>query len=350
MKAILVTPEKKGSVRMEDVPPPEREGRQALLKPLMVGFDRTDLDINDGIYGEAPHGSDYLVAAHECLSRVEEAPDDGTEVGRGDLVVPTVRRPDGCANCARGESDMCTQGGYMEHGIKGLHGFASELAVSDAGFLVRIPEELKDIAVLLEPMSIAEKGVFQTMKIQERLVWQPRRALVLGAGPLGLLTCFLLRVRGLEVDVVATRSQESLKAKLAQRAGATYVNARETKLEELGSFDVIMEDTGVPEVAVQAQRLLNPNGVMCLLGIYGSRQETFDAGRAYTDLVLGNRVLFGSVNANRKYFEMGVQDFARVKKAYPGVLNSMLTSVIEQGQYQKAYSPSEEDIKTVIRF
>ncbi len=204
MKAVAVTPGKAGSVRIIDLPKPNPTGAQALLRVHKIGIDGTDLEINQGSYGEAPSGSDYLISGHECLAAVEEVPKNSAGIEKGDLVVPTVRRPDDCLNCRNGESDMCLTGQYKEHGIKGLHGFCSEYSVSDLNFLVRIPKKLTNLAVLLEPMSVAEKAVLQSFKIQERMIWKPKRALVLGAGPLGLLTTILLRTKGLDVTTIAT--------------------------------------------------------------------------------------------------------------------------------------------------
>ena len=268
----------------------------------------------------------------------------------GDLVVPTVRRPDNCVNCRAGESDMCLTGQYKEHGIKGLHGFCSEYTVSDLNFLVKIPENLSDVAVLLEPMSVAEKAVLQTLKVQERMVWKPKKALVLGTGPLGLLTVMLLRVKGFDVTAVATRPRNTLKAQLVQKVGADYVNSSEQRINSLEKFDLILEETGAASVAADAQGLLNPNGVLCLLGIYASKQATQDIGRIYADIVLGNKLVFGSVNANIRYFQRGLEDFATMKQRFPGVLNSLLTKVVPPSDFLEAYSPTKDDIKSVIDF
>ncbi len=350
MKAILVTPGRSDSVRLAEVEEPAPWSSQALLKVLELGIDGTDLDINAGTYGEAPTGSDYLIAGHECLAVVKEMRAEAEGITAGDLVVPTVRRPDDCINCAGGESDMCLTGNYKEHGIKGLHGFAGEYGVSDTQFLVRVPKQLAESVVLLEPMSVAEKGVFQAYKMQERMIWRPKRALVLGAGPLGLLTTYLLRCRGMEVHAVATRSADSPKARLVQRVGATYVNSTEQPTNTLGRFDLIMEETGVPSVAMEALHLLNTNGIICFLGIYPHAQLFEDVGALYTDMVLGNKTFFGSVNANKRYFEMGAKDFAVIEERFPGVLRDTITKVVPPSDYLKAYRPSRDDIKTVISF
>ncbi len=351
MRAIVVTPGKKGSVRLSDGVKPVPSGSQALLKVIRLGIDRTDLDINAGFYGKPQPGSKDLIAGHECLATVENLPKSSSELAKGDLVVPTVRRPDNCINCRSGESDMCLTGNYKEHGIKELNGFASDYTVSDVNFLVKVPREIEDVAVLLEPTSIAEKGISQIFKIQERMVWQPRRALVLGAGSLGLLTTFLLRIRGLEVYTVATRPKTSLKARLAEKSGATYVNAREQPLDSLGSFDLILEETGVASVAAESVKLLNKNGMLCLLGIYEDKEMLRDMGRIYRKLVLDNNAAFGSVNSNKEHFEAGIKDMVQIKRRFKGVLPKLMTKIIQPEEYKTAYEKgSEDEIKTVIEF
>ncbi len=343
-------PGKAGSLSLIDVPRPVCSGREALLRTNKIGICGTDLEIIQGAYGEAPLGSDYLILGHECLATVEKPPTSSPGIKKGDLVVPTVRRPDGCLNCQNGESDMCLTGQYREYVIKGLNGVCSEYSVSDVNFLVPVPPELSDVAVLLEPASVAEKGVMQTFKIQERMTWRPQSALVLGTGPVGLLTTLLLRIRGLNVTAVATRPKDSLKARIVEKIGGNYVNANEQPITGLGKFDLIMEETGVASLAVQAQGLLNNNGVFCLLGIYRANLATQDIGHSYDDIVLGNKITFGSVNANKRYFVDGIQDFKTIQHRFPGVLKSLFTRMVGLADYAKAYNPTKDDIKSVIAF
>ncbi len=345
-----MTPGVKDSIRLDEIDAPTPSSSQALLRVQEIGICGTDLDINQGFYGEAPPGSNYLVTGHESLAVVENIHGNAHGISKGDLVVPTVRRPDSCMNCLNGESDMCLTGNYREHGIKRLHGFGSDFAVSDVEFLVKVPSDLRDVAVLLEPMSVAEKGVYQAFKIQERMLWKPKRVLILGAGPVGLLTTYLLRLKGLEVVVTATRAKDSAKARLAQRVGAVYVNTLETPLQSLGKFDLIMEETGVAQVAIQATGMLNTNGIMCFLGIYPPTTAPEDIGEFYKDVVLGNKTFFGSVNANINYFRMGLKDFADIEKRFDGILRDTISARISPEEFQKAYAQNKDNIKTVIRF
>ncbi len=325
------------------------------LEVQKVGVCGTDRDIIAGFYGECPQGSDYLVLGHESISRVSDIGAGVSGFRRGDMVVPTVRRNcfENCFNCRSGESDMCLTGDYKEHGIKGLHGFAREFAISDSRFVVKLPGSLSDLGILLEPLTVVEKGEVQTFKLQQgRMKWKPKNALVLGAGPVGLLATAILRLRGLEVETVATRSKQSVKARLVEQTGARYINAKETPLNSLeGKYDIVFEITGSASVAYEAQKLIGVNGVLCFLGIYKAQQDTGDAGKLFTNIVLGNKVLFGSVNANKEYFEKGVKDLLSIRRKWNGFLEKIITRRANYEDLERAYSPeSEEEIKTVIEF
>jgi glucose 1-dehydrogenase len=320
-----------------------------------VGVCGTDMDIISGFYGEAPAGSPYLILGHESLSKVEEVGPGVRGFKKGDLVVPTVRRncTENCLNCRNGESDMCLTGNYKEHGIKGLHGFASEFAVTDSRFVVRLPEALSEAGVLLEPLTIVEKGINQIFLLQHaRMKWKPRKALVLGAGPVGLLATALLRLRGLQVSTVATKPPDSLKAKLVSSTGGFYVDSERTPLSSMENrFDIVFEATGAPSVALEAQNLCEANGVVSFVGIYRSKVATEDAGKVFTNLVLGNRLYFGSVNANITYFRQGVRDLVSIRRRWKDFLDQIITERVPVSAWARAYSPKGEgDVKTILQF
>jgi threonine dehydrogenase-like Zn-dependent dehydrogenase len=355
MRAITVTPRTAGSLSLREVEDPVANDGQLLLRVQRVGICGTDMDIVSGFYGEAPPGSSYLIIGHESLSRVEQVGPGVTGFSEGDLVVPTVRRncPENCLNCRNGESDMCLTGHYTEHGIKGLHGFASELASTDSNFVVRLPESLSDVGVLLEPLTIVEKGVLQALEIQNsRMKWKPRNALVLGSGPVGLLATALLRVKGLEVTAVARKSADSLKAALVASTGATYIDVTNTPLSTFeDEFDLVLEATGSSSVALEAQNLCGINGVVSFLGIYSSRVASEDAGKVFTNLVLGNRVYFGSVNANISYFRQGAIDLVGMQNRYGNFLERIITNRVPLPQWERAYQPKgDAEVKTVLQF
>jgi threonine dehydrogenase-like Zn-dependent dehydrogenase len=353
MKAVIAEPSKRISVKLIEISKPIPKKREVLLRTLCVGIDGTDREINEGIYGTPPKGFDYIVLGHEAIARVQEIGDQVQSFSEGDLVVPTVRRPceENCLNCRIGETDMCLTGNYFEHGIYRLHGFASEYAVSDADFLVKIPPKLEDVAVLLEPLSIAEKAVSQSFKIQQRIKWQPKKAFIVGAGPLGLLATMILRLKGLQVYAAATREKESLKAEIVRSVGGTYVNVRETPIETLQErFDIVIEATGRVEPALETLNLLGPNSVLCFLGVYREKKACQEFGKVLTNLVLGNRLMFGSVSSNKTHFEMGIKDMLEIRNQYGNVLDRLITKRLHPTDLEQAFKPEKEDIKTTIYF
>jgi len=355
LKAVTVVPGKSGSLSLADTDRPTPGRGELLLRLLRVGVCGTDMDIISGFYGETPVGSPYLILGHESLSRVEDLGPGVQGFRRGDLVVPSVRRncTENCLNCRNGESDMCLTGHYKEHGIKGLHGFASEFAVTDARFVAKLPETLSEVGVLLEPLTIAEKGINQIFLMQHaRMKWKPKTALVLGSGAVGLLATALLELKGLEVTAVATKPPDSLKAKLVSSIGGTYVDSERTPLSSMENrFDIVFEATGASSVALEAQNLCDANGVVSFVGIYRSKVATEDAGRVFTNLVLGNRLYFGSVNANLSYFRQGVLDLVKIRRKWRGFLEQIITEKVPISEWEKAYSPrGEDDVKTVLQF
>ena len=353
MRAVAVTPRKPGSARQVELPVPAVADEVALMRVLEVGIDGTDTEINNGLYGEAPPGSDFLVIGHEALSVVEAVGKAVQGFEPGDLVVSTVRRPDDCPNCRAGESDMCLVGNYTERGIKGAHGYMGEYYSETPAFMVKIPPPLRPFAVLLEPLSIVEKATFQAWKIQERLLWQPKRAVVLGAGPIGILGTILLRLRGLEVHVYAKSTPESVQGRILEGLGAVYQSVDDHPVmgikDELGQIDFILEGTGNSAVAFQAMAQVGTNGVLCLTGVSaGNRSIEIPADVINLEMVLGNRVTFGSVNANRRYFEMGVEHFQQAERQWPSIFQRLITRRVPFAEFTSALDRRPEDIKTLL--
>lgn len=328
-------PGKAGSVHLAEAPKPSLEdvpdGRGVLVKVLRVGLDGTDKEINDAEYGEAPSDSDFLIIGHESLGRVEAVGANVTELRPGDYVAATVRRPGSSLYDRIGTYDMTTDDTYFERGINLRHGFLTEYYVDEPEYIVPVPIGLKDVGVLMEPTSIVEKGISQAYEIQRRLrVWRPRRAAVLGAHALGLLATLVLRLRGLDVVTLARTPPPYLNADLVEEIDGRYVSTRDCKLaqvsEEHGPFDIIIEGTGYSPLAFQAMEVLAKNGVLVLLSVtQGDRTIEVPADRINLGFVLGNKVVVGSVNANRQYFELGAKDLSEAELQYPGWLSKLLT-------------------------
>jgi glucose 1-dehydrogenase len=346
MKGITVRAGIGGSARLEEVPEPDPAEGTVLVETIAVGVCGTDRDILQGEYGEAPPGRDRLVIGHESLGRVIEAPAD-SGLTPGDLVVGIVRRPDPvpCEHCAVGEWDMCRNGRYTECGIKGLDGFCHDRFRLDVLYAVRVSAQLGLRGVLLEPTSIVVKAWDQIDRIGARSRWTPRRVLVLGSGPIGLLAALCGVLRGLEVLVLG-REREGLKPQLVRDLGATYVLGNVA--DACRDVDILLECTGAPQLVFDAMRCIAPNGIVCLTGISsGTRVLTVDAAALNNDLVLENNVVFGTVNANRLHYEQGANVLARADQAW---LDHVITRRVPLDRWEEAFAAAGGDIKTILQF
>jgi threonine dehydrogenase-like Zn-dependent dehydrogenase len=355
MKAAVVTPGKKDSIRVVDIERPAYSDHEVLVKVNRVGIDGTDVDINEGAYGMPPEGSDFLVIGHEAVGVVESVGSAVKCLAPGEIVVSTVRRPcwERCFPCRNQHSDMCLTGDYLERGIKGLHGYMSEYYVETLENIIRIPHELENIAVLLEPLSVAEKGIEQVFKIQERLPWHPKHALVMGAGPLGILATFILNDMGIDTCTIATRDKKSLKARICEGCGGRYVNVREEPLETLpkkyGPFDIIIEATGVSSLAVDARDLVNRDGAVCLLGVYpGKQAQNICTDCLNQNMVLNNKLVFGSVNSNRMHFERSAERMGSIEGKWPGLLQKLFTRTVTLDNVADGLRRQPGDIKVLV--
>ncbi len=335
MKAIAVIPGKPDSMHLREMARPTLDeiagGRGVLVKVLRVGVDGTDKEINAAEYGAAPAGYDFLVTGHESFGRVVEVGPNVTELRPGDYVVATVRRPGSSIYDRIGTYDMTTDDVYFERGINLRHGYLTEYYVDDPEYIVKIPDGLAEVAVLLEPTTVVEKGIAQAFEIQRRLrVWRPRRAAVMGAGTIGLLAAMALRLRGLDVTVFGRTPRPYLNSDLIEALGARYLTTVDVPIVEgatrHGPFDLIFEATGSSAVVFDSMQALGKNGVLVLSSVTGGdRMIQVPADRINLEFVLGNKVMVGTVNANREYFELGVKDMAQSEAQYPGWLKRLLT-------------------------
>jgi len=338
MKAIAVIPGKPGSIHLRDVPRPDVAdvpgGRGVLVRVTRVGVDGTDKEINAAEYGAAPNGDDYLILGHESLGRIEAVGPNVHGFKPGDYVVASVRRPGSTLYDRIGLQDMTTDDVYFERGINLLHGYLAEYYVEDADYLVPVPRNLREVGVLLEPASVAEKAIAQAYEIQRRLkVWRPRRAAVLGAGTLGLLASMLLRLRGVEVVTLGLRVPPYRNADLLAEIGVPYFSTRERSLADVarghGPFDYILEGTGFSPLVFEAMNVLGKNGVLAMVSISGGDREVeIPSDHINQGFVLGNKVAFGSVNAAREDFQRAVSGFSQAELAWPGWLGRLLTHPI----------------------
>lgn len=335
MKAIAVYPGKPHSIHLEEVAKPKLTdipgGQGVLVKVLRVGVDGMDKEIYKGKYGSAPEGSEFLIIGHENIGQVVAVgPNVPATITPGKYVVASVRRPGQSLYDRIGLQDMTTDPVYHERGITLLHGFMTEYYVEDADFLIPLPDKLRDIGVLLEPFSVVEKGINQAFEIQRRLkVWKPRRAAVIGAGAIGLCATLALRLRGIEVICLSRRTAPYRNSLLIEEIGGKYLSLHDVSIAEQGTFDMIIEATGASPLVFEAAEALASNGVLILGSLTaGQARAEVNTDKINLSFVLGNKLMFGTVNASREDFIRGVRDMTLAETQFPGWLSQLLTTPI----------------------
>ena len=339
-------PERPGSAAVVDVDEPRPGEGELLVDGLAMGVCGTDSEIVAGEYGWAPPGHERLVLGHESLGRVREAP-DGSGFDTGDLVVGVVRRPDPgpCPACARGEFDMCRTGEYTERGIKELDGYGSERWTVEADYAVKLDPGLERVGVLMEPTTIVAKAWDHVDRIGARAWFGPERALVTGAGPIGLLAALLGAQRGLDVHVL-DRVTGGPKPELVERLGATYHHGTVAEAAGEAEPDVVIEATGVGRLVFDSIEHTAPAGIVCLTGVSTSGRELeIDAGAINRELVLENDVVFGSVNANLRHYRLAAEALAKADRDW---LESLITRRVPLDRFEEALDRGDDDVKVVI--
>jgi threonine dehydrogenase-like Zn-dependent dehydrogenase len=359
MKAVAVFPARR-AVELVDHPEPGiQTPSQVKVRMLDVGVCGTDREIISFQYGTPPEGSDYLIIGHESLGQVIEIGEKATKVKPGDLVVLTVRRPcshPSCIACRSGRQDFCYTGDYTERGIKQRHGYMTEFVVEEESYTSVVPRELRDVAVLVEPLTIAEKSLEQLRIVQQRIPGNNeghRNAVVLGAGPVGLLGAMALTIAGFQVTVYSRSSKQEEKDDIVSAIGGKYIAAETHSVEEMakavGAIDVVYEAVGASGLAFEVIKHLGPNGVFMFTGVPGHKGPIeVDTDYIMRDVVLNNQVILGSVNASPRNFQAAVGDLGTFVQEWPNAVRAMITARFPIDQAARPLQPGAGGIKNVI--
>lgn len=370
MKSVGVVPKQK-ELRLIDHPEPSITASNELkIRTLEVGICGTDREICTFAYGQGPAGCDYLVLGHECLGEVIEAGPSVKQFKKGDLVVPSVRRPctdPNCIPCREGRQDFCSTWKFTERGINQRHGYMTELFVEEETYLTPVPESLRDIAVMAEPLTVAEKGLAQAWQVQKRVPgWEHhnrdgkgrghgKTAVVLGAGPIGLLGAMKLLVEGFKVFVYSRSPKPNFKADLAESIGAQYISAVKMGADDfaqmVGNIDLVYEAVGEGSVSFDVMRVLGINGVFIFTGIPAHKPAIpIFADSTMRNITLKNQAIVGTVNASPQAFIDAIRDLGEFKQRWPAAVKALITGRHTIDAHRELLVGKAQGIKNVIEF
>jgi len=370
MKAVAVFPESQQVKLIEQDVPQLAQPDQVMLRLLDVGICGTDKEICSFEYGAPPPGNDHLVIGHESLAEIVQVGSAGERLRVGDLVVPSVRRPcprTGCLACRSGHQDYCYTGEFTERGIKEAHGYMAEYVVDYERYMNVVPPDLREIAVLAEPLTIAEKALGQIFwMMRRRPPWldpqTPRQergaglsALVLGIGPVGVLGAMTLAMAGFTTYVYSREVPPNPRIDLVTAIGATYVSSQAATFPDLaaqiGNIDLVYEAVGHSHFALRALQVLGTNGIFVVTGVPGLQDFIeSDPARLMRDMVLKNQVLLGTVNAGPEAFASALRDLDAFRRRWPAVVRTLIAGRYPPEQAPDLIQARPTGIKTVIAF
>jgi threonine dehydrogenase-like Zn-dependent dehydrogenase len=329
----------------------------------------TDREICSFDYGTPPSGCEHLVIGHESLGEVVDVGPAVAGIRPGDLVVPMVRRPchhDHCRSCRAGRQDFCFTGDIRERGIKEAHGFMTEYVVDDARYMNVVPKELRSVGVLVEPLTIAEKALIQLWELQTRLPWDCphttphgkghcHTAVVLGAGPVGLLGAMAFASLGFETFVYSAEPEDHWKADLVRSFGAEFVSAGTRSIDQLregvGNIDLAYEATGNSRVTFDLLRVLGTNGIFVMTGVPGHKGPApVDTDGLMRNMVLKNQIILGTVNAGKDAFEAAIRDLATFQRRWPDAVGKLITGRFPVEGHRDLLLGTPSGVKNVISF
>ncbi|MFL5759431.1 MAG: zinc-dependent alcohol dehydrogenase family protein [Thermomicrobiales bacterium] len=323
MRAVIV--EEPGKVRVDQVPDPEFEPKDVVIKVGACGICGTDIHIIDG---EFPPTKYPIIPGHEFGGTVVAVGEDVTGVKVGDRVGvdPTLNCGE-CYFCQRGMGNLCER--WNAVGVTKTGGFAECVAVPERT-VYPLPEGMSFAeAALIEPVSCVVHGFHML---------QPRVGdsyLIYGAGPMGLQNAQLARFNGARVVAIVDINPGRLE--IARSFGFDIVG---TSLDEVRhvaprGFDNVIEATGKTKVAERAIDAVIRRGKLLLFGVCPPGETAaYDAFKIYNQeiTILGTMAVINSYGPAIDVISAGAVDAKKmVTHTFPIAQFAEAVDLVRQG-------------------
>jgi (R,R)-butanediol dehydrogenase / meso-butanediol dehydrogenase / diacetyl reductase len=305
-----------------------------------------------GICGSDIHfrGSEAVpagtVMGHELSGTLREAGERVEGFAPGDRVAVYPFKPCGeCPSCLRGDDHICQQAALTGLGLGANPGGYADSVVVDGAMLVPIPDELSfEHGALVEPLAVALHGI--AVGFQPRKAGPGARCVVIGAGPIGVMTAFGLQARGIEDVVVVERNerrQERIRTLGFEALGLDGVH--DSMLARFGGEapDVVFECAGNPAAPELAIELVRSGGVVVLLGVL---EEPVEISQLV--LMIKEAQVRASFAYRRPEFQEAVELLAAGRLPADRLITARAPLEDAQAMFERLEDPRTDDIKILL--
>lgn len=255
-----------GQIEIAEAAAPTPGAGQVLLRIQRIGVCGSDIHV---FHGKHPYTSYPVVQGHEFSALVEAVGPGVRGIERGDKVTAMPQIVCGrCPPCQRGDEHICDQ--LKVQGFQ-APGCAQELWVTSADKIVKLPNDFSfEQGALVEPVSVAVHAVQRAGKLRGR------RAVVLGAGPIGNLVAQAARAAGAAVlitDLSDYRLEVAKKCGLAATSNPAREELGQASKRVFGEagFDLAFECVGVEDTLTAATENLAKGGTLIVVGVFGDK-------------------------------------------------------------------------------
>jgi (R,R)-butanediol dehydrogenase/meso-butanediol dehydrogenase/diacetyl reductase len=285
MKASVV---RQNELVLETVPRPEAGPGEVVVKVEYCGICGSD--VHRFAAGRFPEGA---IVGHEVVGTIAATGEDVDAWRAGDRVVVIAYDPcRRCRWCLEGEYQLCLDKYWI--GLGANPGGFAEYVKARASMLLRVPGKVSgQTAALTEPLAVALHAV------RTAHIILGERAVVIGAGPIGLLVLQSLRVAGARAVAVIEPAEARAELARALRADLVVAPGGEDVANKVSDAlgaepDVAFDCAGVPQSLQSAADLVRPHGRIMLVGVsmkpvpivpivWGLKEAAMQACIAYRD-------------------------------------------------------------------
>jgi len=333
--AFLIEP---GKIKIKDIPKPELQDNQVLIKTKSVGLCGSDMH-----YYQHGKIDDYIVEkpiilGHEPSGLVKEVGGDVNNLSRGDRVTIEPGVPCGeCNFCRQGNYNLCTDMVFMA--TPPIHGAFQEYIAYNANYVYKLPEEVSyEEGALVEPLAIGlniyEKSDFT---IGDKI-------LILGAGTVGQMALQVFKNAGAN-EIVLTDIYD-LPLEIAKNSGADRIlkSNNINKLQD-SYFDIVIDAVGVQETLQQTSYFVRPGGNIVLVGMSPNSMIEYEIGK-----VLNKELTLRGIFRYANQYSRGINLIADKKVE----LDHLITNRFSFNEIKKAFmhlsNNPNEYLKAIINF